>query len=125
MESIRQKQIGSVVKRAFSDILREDGVYIYGAEPLITVTSVRMSPDLNLAKIYCSVYNVEDKQVPILQLEAEHARLRQELGRRLKRQVRRIPDFNVYLDDTLDEMYKLNALFDRLHAEKQMGDEEE
>lgn len=125
METIRQKQVGAVVKRAFSDILREGGAYIYGSEALLTVTNVKMSPDLNLAKIYCSVYNVEDKQVPILQLEAEHARLRQELGRKLKRQLRKIPDFNVYLDDTLDEMYKLNALFDRLHAENQMGDEEE
>ena len=121
MESKRQKQVAEVVKRNFGIILQQEGSYIYGTEPLVTVTQVKMSPDLNLAKIYLSAYNTLDKASIIKELEDNHTRLRGMLAHRVKRHVRRIPDIQFYLDDTLDEMYRLNALFDRLETEKQMG----
>ena len=124
MESIRQRQIGEIVRRHFSQLLLEEGRYIF-EEALVTVTTVKMSSDLGLAKIYLSVFNTENKQAVILSMEEEIARLKQALGYRLRKHMRRIPEINFYLDDTLDEMYKLNALFDRLHAENQMGSEEE
>lgn len=122
METKRQKQIAELVKRNFSMVLQQEGGYIYGPEVMVTVTSVKMSPDLTLAKIYLSVFNTDNKQAAILELEEHIARLRQSLGNRIRKQIRRIPDINLYLDDTLDEMYRLNALFDRLHEENQMGD---
>ena len=51
-------------------------------------------------------------------MEQEYSRLRQELGNRLKRHVRRIPNLQFYLDDTLDEMDRLNNLFDGLDPAK-------
>lgn len=91
----------------------------------VTVTGVKMSSDLGLAKIYLSVYNTDDKQSVVLMMEEDKSRLRQALGTRIRRQVRRIPEIDFYLDETLDEMYRLNALFDKLHADNQMGSEEE
>lgn len=123
METKRQRQTAELVKRNFSVVLQGEGAYIYGAEPLVTVTEVKMSPDLGLAKIYLSIWNTENKQAVMLQLEEEQHRLRQSLGHRLKRQVRRIPNIALYEDETLDEMFKVDALFDRLHRDKQMGDE--
>lgn len=125
MASKRQNQVAEVVKRNFSMVLQQEGSYIYGSEALVTVTNVKMSPDLGIAKIYLSVYNIEDKQNVILELEESYVRLRQELAYRIKKHVRRIPELSFYLDDTLDEMYRLNALFDKLREEKQMGEEEE
>ena len=124
MESKRQLQVAELIKRNFSIVLRDEGSYIYGAEPLVTVTQVKMTPDFNLAKIYLSVYNTDHKDGVLLVLEEHTTRLKQLLTARIRRHVRRIPDIAFFLDDTLDEMYRLNELFNRLHEEDQMGEEE-
>jgi len=90
---------------------------------LVTVTAVRMSPDLGIAKIYVSVYNTMSKQEAVIQLNQELVRLRQSLGHRIKKHVRRIPHIQIYLDDMLDEMYRLNEVFDKLEDENQLGKE--
>lgn len=124
METKRQRQVAELVKRNFSMVLQELGLYIYGAEPLVTVTEVKMSSDLGLAKIYLSIWNTDNKQAVMLQLEEEQVRLRAALGNRLKRQVRRIPDIALYEDETIDEMYRVDSLFERLHREDQMGSDQ-
>lgn len=125
MDTIKQKQISELVKRNFSVVLQDEGTNIYGAKPLVTVTNVKVSPDLGQAKIYLSVYNTENKQEVLLEMEEEKSRLKQALGYRLRKLVRRIPDIDFYLDDTLDEMFRIDQLFGRLRAENQMGSEEE
>ena len=122
MESKRQKQVAEVIRRNFSIVLQQEGSYIFGADVLVTVTTVKVTPDLSLGKIYLSVYNTDNKQGVLLQLQEHIHRLRQSLAHRIKKHVRRIPSINLYLDDTLDEMYRLNELFNRLEDDKQMGD---
>jgi len=124
METKRQRQVAELVKRNFGVLLQHEGGYIYGTEPMVTVTSVKMTPDLSLAKIYLSVFNTENKQAVMLTLDEERSRLRQGLAYRLKRQLRRIPDISFYLDDTIDEMYRVEAMLDRLYRENQMGSQE-
>ncbi len=121
MESKRQKQVAELIRRNFGIVLQQEGGYIYGSEALVTVTSVKVTPDLSLGKIYLSVYNTDNKQAVLLQLHEQIHRLRQSLSHRIRKQVRRIPVINLYLDDTLDEMYRINELFDRLEKDNQMG----
>lgn len=121
MESIRQKQVAETVKRHFSFVLQQEAGYMTSEEALITVTNVKMTPDLSIAKIYLSIFNTENKQETLLELEDNMSRLRQALGSRLKNHLRRIPALDLFIDDTLDEMYRLNALFDRLEENNQMG----
>lgn len=123
MASVRQKQVEELIKRNFGIVLQNEGAYIYGTEPLVTVTEVKISPDFSQAKIYVSVYNTEAKQQVILEMEDQNSHLRQVLANRIKKHVRKIPQINFYLDDTLDEMYRLSQLFDKLHKDDQMGDE--
>jgi len=122
MESKRQKQVAETVRRNFSIILQQEGGYIYGPEIMVTVTSVIVTPDLALAKIYLSVYNTENKQAVILQLQEHIHRLRQGLAHRIRKHVRRVPVINIYEDDTLDEMYRLNNLFNKLDEIKEKGE---
>jgi ribosome-binding factor A len=126
-ETKRMRQVAELIKRNFGIVLQSQGGYIYGTEAFVTVTEVKMSPDFGIAKIYLSVFNIDDKHNVILEMEQEYSRLRQELGNRLKRHVRRIPNLQFYLDDTLDEMYRLNNLFDGLDEKKafQIGDKME
>lgn len=123
MESKRQKQTAEVIKRHFGGVLLEQGSYIYG-EAFVTVTKVQVTPDISLAKIYLSVFNTEDKDGVIEKIRENVSSLKRDLGRRIRRHVRRIPQISFYNDDTLDEMYRLNQLFDKLHDENQMGQEE-
>jgi len=114
MESRRQLQTGELIKRHFSTVIREQGSYIYGSEVLVSVTRVIMSPDLGLAKIYVSVFNTEDKNAVLLLLNGEKVRLKKQLTQRIRKHVRRIPRVDIYLDDTLDEMYRIDELLNSL-----------
>lgn len=120
----RQNQVAELVKRNFGIVLQSEGSFIYN-ESLVTVTNVIMSPDMGIAKIYLSVFNADDKQEVIALMEQHKHILQQALVHRIRRHVRRIPRIDLYLDDTLDEMYRLRNLFDKLHDENQMGAEEE
>ena len=113
MESIRQKQIAELIRRNFSTVLSEEGKYIYGQKVLVTVTTVKMSSDLQLAKIY----HTENKQEPILELEEQYHRLKQSLYSKIKKQMRVMPEFKLYLDDTLDEVYKMDDLFKKINQQ--------
>lgn len=113
MASKRQEQVAEMIKRNFGIVLQQEGSYIYG-DAFVTVTQVQVTPDLSQAKLYISVFNSDNKQEVLLQLERETKKLKQSLAHRIKRHVRRIPDIAIFMDDTLDEMYKLNKLFDDL-----------
>ena len=120
MESKRQRQVAELIKRNFSAVLQSEGPYIYGAEPLVTVTQVHPTPDLSQCKIYLSIWNTENKQEVIMQMNAEHHRLKQGLAHRIRRHVRRIPAVTFFIDDTLDEMNRVENLLDGLDT----GEEE-
>ena len=124
MESKKQLQSAELIKRNFGIVLQQEGSNIYGGEPFVTVTSVKVTPDLSLAKIYLSVYNIENKLIPISKLNENQVRMRQSLAFRVKKHIRRVPQISFYLDDTLDEMYKLNSLFDKLEDENQLGSDQ-
>ncbi|MBK6932994.1 MAG: 30S ribosome-binding factor RbfA [Saprospirales bacterium] len=117
MESIRQKQVGELLRRYFGMLLAEEGSLIYGRDKLVTVTGVKMSPDLLIAKIYISVYGTENKQEVILELEDNYPRLRQALGAKAGKHMRRVPQLEFFLDDTIDEMYRVDALLNRVNDE--------
>lgn len=114
-----------MIKRNFSIVLQQEGPYIYGAQPLVTVTEVQPTPDLSQAKIYVSIWNTDNKQAVILQMEEEHQRLKASLANRLKRHIRRIPAISFFIDETLDEMNRVETLFDQLYDEDQMPQEQE
>ena len=113
MASKRQEQVAELIKRNFGIVLQQEGMYIYGSA-FVTVTSVQVTPDLSQAKLYISVYNTDDKEEVLTLMNRDIRRLKQSLAYRIKKHVRRIPDIAIYLDDTLDEMYKLNDIFDNL-----------
>lgn len=125
MDSKRQLQVAEMVKRHFSMVMMEEGTYIYGSGIMVTVTAVKMTPDLSMAKIYLSVFNTDNKQAVMLQLEAELSRLHQGLAVRLRKHLRHMPRISLFLDDTLDEMYRIDSMFDQLYKDHQMGSDQE
>jgi len=124
MPSIRQQQVAETIKRNFSIVLQQEGANIYGTGPFVTVTNVVMSPDFSIAKIYLSVFNTENKQEVILMMEDQYYRLKQALTHRLARHLRRMPELQFYIDEMLDEMERVDALFKKLDSDKAKGEEE-
>ncbi|TVR82640.1 MAG: 30S ribosome-binding factor RbfA [Saprospirales bacterium] len=125
MASKRQLQVAETIKRHFSELLQREGYLIYGNEPFVTVTNVDVSPDLSQARVYLSVYNVAAKEHIIGLMDQSATRLRQLLAQRVRKHIRRTPHLEFHLDGLLDEMEKVDNLFDRLYSENQMGSEEE
>lgn len=111
----KQRQVGTIVKKEFSTVLQQEGAFIYGVEPLVTVTNVRMSSDLGIAYIYVSVYNAPYKQEIVKELWENLSYLRGLLGKRIRKQVRRIPMIKFFIDDTLDEVDHIDHLFKNLN----------
>ena len=124
MENKRQKQSAEIIRRNFGQVLQAEGPYIYGTAVFVTVTKVAITPDFSIAKIYLSIYNTDAKQKVVDVMNLNKHKLKQELVVRIRKHIRRIPDIAFYLDETLDEVFKIGALFDRLHQEDQMGEEE-
>ncbi len=114
METIRQKQVGELIRRHFGMVLMQEGQLIYGREPLVTLSNVLMTPDLLIAKLYISVWRMDDKQSILLLLEEQNARLRQALLAKIGKQMRRMPELQFFLDDTIDEMYRVEELLNKL-----------
>ena len=83
-----------------------------------------MSPDLGLAKIYVSVWNTENKQAVLLQMQDQHHRLKQQLAARVRKHLRRIPHIDFYLDETLDEIEHVESLFATLKSKEGKKEEE-
>ena len=113
MESKRQLQTGELIKRNFSSVLQSIGRNIYG-DILVSVTQAMVSPDLSQVKIYVSAYGTDNKEAVISLLEQNAHMLKQELAHRIRKHIRRIPDVYYYLDDTLDEMYRIDVMFKKL-----------
>ena len=125
MESKRQSQVSELIKRHFSELMQYEATNICGRGVLITVTGVKISPDLTSARIYFSFLGTENKQEPLLMLREETVMLRQKLSQRIRKQVRIIPAIDFFLDDMIDEMYKVNDMLQRLDSEGQFGSAED
>ena len=113
MESKRQRQVAELIKRNFSSVLMQQGIYLYG-NAMVSVTDVKMSPDLRLAKIYVSIYNTDDKVEIYNILLKNTPSLKRELVSRIRKHVRRIPDIKIFKDDLLDEMYRIDRMLNDL-----------
>jgi ribosome-binding factor A len=115
MDSVRQRQIAENIRREMSAVFQLEGRNIYGQQALVTITGVRITPDLGTARIYLSVFNAPSTKEAVLdQINENHYRLRSTLTPRIRSLVRRIPTIEFFLDDTLDEVEKLDRLFDEI-----------
>ena len=109
VESTRQKKVSRLIQKEVADIfLRKGNEYAPGK--LISITRVRISPDLSFAKIYLSIFpSVNNSQ--ILQVVQNHApKIRFDLGHKVRSQLRIIPDIVFYIDDSLDYIENIDRL---------------
>ena len=107
--STRQLKVAREVQRDLSEIIRSRGLAAFGGA-MVTVSEVRISPDLSVAKVFVSIFP-SDKADQVMKLLNEEKRtLRGELGRQVSSQLRIVPEIDFYLDSTLDYVEHIEEL---------------
>jgi ribosome-binding factor A len=107
-ESKRQLRVAKLIQQEIADILqRELPALVAGS--LVTITKVRVTPDLSLARYYVSIMG-NQKHAVVDRLNDGRAELRLKLGQRLRHQLRIVPQLECYLDDSLDYIENIDRL---------------
>lgn len=107
--SIRQEKIAELVKRELSIIFqRYARDWFSGA--FITVTNVRVTPDLSVAKVYVSLFASADKEGVLEIIKRETNKVRKQLGLATGKQLRIVPNLLFFIDDSLDYAEKIDEL---------------
>lgn len=119
-EGKRQKQVGALLMQELSDIFQRLGLSMIDGG-LISLTAVKVTPDLLEARVYLSLFQVKDTAAVMKKVESKAFEIKKELAERVKQQLRRIPILTYYHDDTLDHAEKMEELFKKIKAERPPG----
>lgn len=108
-ETMRQKKVGAQIQKDVSDIFtRDEPGLVRGA--LVSVTKVRMSPDLALAKVYVSVFPFDKSGEMIERLKKCATTVRHHLGAKLRNQLRIVPEVAFFVDDSMEYVEHIEKL---------------
>ena len=85
---------------------------------MVSISSVKITPDLLEARIYLSVFNAKDNKQVLKKVEDRAWEIKKELAARIKSQVRRMPELKFFPDDTLDHVFKMEELFKQIKTDE-------
>lgn len=107
--STRQLKVGRELQKALAEMIRSKGMAAFGGA-LVTVSEVRVSPDLSVAKVFVSIFPSARQEAVMGILEENNKALRGELGHIVAKQLRIVPELIFYLDTTLDYAEHIDEL---------------
>ena len=108
-ESTRQLKVAREIQRDLAEIIRSKGMGHFG-QAMVTVSRVRVSPDLSYAKVYVSVFPSSKSAAVMETIASETKSYRGELGKLMAKQLRIIPELAFFLDDSLDYVEHIDDL---------------
>lgn len=120
METKRQQKFASLLKETMSNILIKESGSAYASNVLVSVTKATITSDLSIARFYISIFNAEDNQAVLLELNKRKFEYRHSLGNALS-SMRKIPSLEFYIDDTLDYVEKMEKVFKDLNLNPNKG----
>jgi ribosome-binding factor A len=121
-EGKRQKQISGLLLEELSTIFQRLGLNIIDGG-MISISSVKITPDLLEVRVYLSLFQVKDPKAMLQKIEDRKWEIKKELTVRVGKQLRRMPELQFYLDDTLEHAFKIENLLRKIQDEKP-GDKE-
>ena len=113
MESTKQQKYNRLIQKEISQIFQNDFKHYLG-NTFITVTGVKITPDLLIAKIYISMVLVKESSHILELLNSHKSIIRKFLGQKIKKQVRIIPQLFFFKDDTDETAEYMDKLIDSL-----------
>lgn len=111
MESTRQAKISRLLQKDLSEIFRQQTAKMQGV--IVSVSTVRVSPDLSVAKAYLSIFPSEKSAEVLANIKESSRTIRYELGQQVRFQLRKVPELQFYLDDSLDYIENIDALLQK------------
>lgn len=115
-EGKRQKQVAGLLYEEFNEIFQRLGLNMLEGG-MVSISSVKVTPDLLEARIYLSFFQLKDPQAGLKKIEDKAWEIKKELTARVKHQLRRIPELKFFIDDTLNHVFKMEALFKKIKEE--------
>ncbi|MBP6385659.1 MAG: 30S ribosome-binding factor RbfA [Pseudarcicella sp.] len=110
MESKRQQQFSRQIQKDLSEIFQKEMRSAFG-NAFITITDVKVSPDLSVAKCYLSFMMTNDKEGLLAEIEDKNKQIRNYLSIKIRKQVRIIPELEFFIDNTAEYAAKIDELF--------------
>ena len=115
IEGKRQKQVAAVLEKELNDIFQRLGLTMINGG-MISIASVKITPDLFDARIYLSFFKVTDAVATLKFIQEKSWEIKKELTARVRHQLRSMPQLNFFIDDTLDYVDKMEQLFKEIKS---------
>lgn len=114
-EGKRQRQVAGVIQQEMNDIFNRLGLNMINGG-MVSISSVKVTPDLLEARIYLSFFKVNDVAATMKKIDSKAWEIKKELAERIKHQLRRIPVLHYFQDDTLEHVFKMEELFRQINT---------
>lgn len=123
-ESKRQQRFAGVIQQDLAELFQREGTK-WAAGHFITITRVRMTPDLSIARVYLSFLDSKQATEGLESIRQQASEIRYKLGQRIKDHARIVPQLEFFIDDTNEYVEHMDKLFDKISKESRQSDEEE
>jgi ribosome-binding factor A len=124
MESKRQQKFAGVLQEELATIFQREGA-AYLPNTLVTITKVRVSPDLAVAKVYLSFLNTNNTTLSVAEVNSHAGEIRYKLGARIRHQARVVPTLTFFVDDTNQYVEHMDKIFDKISKERKDTEEDQ
>jgi ribosome-binding factor A len=114
-EGKRQKQIAGMLQEELTKIFQRLGLSMMDGG-MVSIAAVKVTPDLLECRIYLSLFQVKDARATMKNIEDRAWEIKRDLATQVKHQLRRIPELRFYHDDTLDHVFKMEALLNEIKS---------
>ncbi|MGD9976483.1 MAG: 30S ribosome-binding factor RbfA [Bacteroidales bacterium] len=112
MDGTRLQKVARLIQKDLGEIFQREGAALFPGK-MITITQVRVSPDLALAKVYVSIFPTPGSDTTLELIRHQVKTLRMELGKRVRHQLRIIPELAFFVDDSLDYIENIDRLLNQ------------
>lgn len=109
MESTRQNKISRLIQKELADIFQKESRNLFSGK-MISVTIVRVTPDLSLARAYVSIFPSDNNEEVLNTIQMVKSKIRGMLGKKVGKQIRVVPELEFYIDDSLDYIDNIDRL---------------
>lgn len=109
MDSIRQNKVARLIQKDLSEMFRNE-CQAFAEGAMLSITTVRVSPDLSYAKIHVSIFPSDRTEIVMKSLENHNKNIRFMLGKKVGKQMRIVPELRFFVDDSLDYINKIDEL---------------
>jgi ribosome-binding factor A len=113
IEGKRQKQVAAVLEEYLNEIFQKKSLTVVNGG-MLSISAVKITPDLFDARVYLSMFKIEDKEAALQKVNDTAWEIKKELTAKVRHQLRSMPNITYYIDDTLDYVDKIEDLFKQI-----------